>query len=239
MLDFQHYQIAFTAHIRDPKSNPKPAMVNNGRMAIYREIVFNNLVSSVSACFPVCKSISGQRAWQKLVRRFFTEHQATTPLFREIPQQFLHFISSLHELPEYYRQLAHYEWAELAVSSLSDNPPNAHTGDDLLDGIPALAPHMLLAYDYQVHRISRQHKPTKQVKTYILMFRSREFKVNFVELNAMTYELLHLLATQNLTGRQALLKIANDLHHPDPEIIVQFGLQVLLDLQQQNALHSA
>jgi uncharacterized protein len=237
MLDFQRYQIAFTAHIRDPKNNPKPPRVRDSRMAIYREIVFNNLVGSVSACFPVCKSISGQRAWQQLVRRFFTEHQATTPLFREIPQQFLHFIAGLEELPEYYRQLAHYEWVELAVSSMPDNPNVRSAKPDLLDSTPALAPHMLLAYDYAVHTISKQHKPTGEVKTYILMFRTTDFQVKFIELNAMTYELLKLLETRTLTGRQALLEIAKNLNHPEPEMIVQFGQQILEDLQQQGAIY--
>ena len=117
MLDFQRYQIAFTAHIRNPSANKKPAHVNIARMAIYREIVFNNIFSSVSACFPVGKSILGARAWRKLVRAFFANHQATTPIFREIPQQFLQFIESRVDLPIYFQPLAHYEWVELAVAS--------------------------------------------------------------------------------------------------------------------------
>ena len=82
MLDFQRYQIAFTAHIRDPNANKKPARVQDTRMAIYREIVFNNIFSTVSACFPVCKSIMGTRAWRKLARAFFANHQATTQIGR-------------------------------------------------------------------------------------------------------------------------------------------------------------
>ena len=108
MLDFQHYQLAFTAHIRDPSANKKPARVQNTRMAIYREIVFNNIFSSVSACFPVCKSMMGARAWRKLVRAFFANHQATSPIFREIPQQFLQYINTKIDLPIYFQSLAHY-----------------------------------------------------------------------------------------------------------------------------------
>ena len=72
-------------------------------MAVYREIVFNNIFGSVSACFPVCKSILGARAWRKLVREFFAQHQATTPIFREIPQQFLQFLKTTKNLPDYFR----------------------------------------------------------------------------------------------------------------------------------------
>ena len=94
MLAFQKYQLEFTAHIRNPGANKKPAQVKDARMAVYREIVFNNIFGSVSACFPVCKSILNARAWKKLVREFFAQHQATTPIFREIPQQFLQFLKT-------------------------------------------------------------------------------------------------------------------------------------------------
>ena len=117
MLAFQKYQLEFTAHIRNPAANKKPAKVKDARMAVYREIVFNNIFGSVSTCFPVCKSILGARAWKKLVREFFAQHQATTPIFREIPQQFLQFLKTTKNLPDYFEQLAHYEWVELAVAS--------------------------------------------------------------------------------------------------------------------------
>ena len=89
MLEFQRYQLEFTAHIRNPKANKKPVQVDDARMAVYREIVFNNIFGAVSACFPVCVQVLGKHAWDKLVRQFFANYQATSPIFREIPQQFL------------------------------------------------------------------------------------------------------------------------------------------------------
>jgi hypothetical protein len=41
--EFQQKQYAFAAHIRDPEQNPAPAGVEDRRMAIYRELFFNNL----------------------------------------------------------------------------------------------------------------------------------------------------------------------------------------------------
>ena len=89
MLDFQRYQLEFTAHIRNPKANKMPDQVNDVGMAVYREIVFSNVLNSVSACFPVWVQVLGKNAWDKLVRQFFANYQATSPIFREIPQQFL------------------------------------------------------------------------------------------------------------------------------------------------------
>ena len=117
MLDFQRYQLEFTAHIRNPKANKMPDQVNDVGMAVYREIVFFNVLNSVSACFPVCVQVLGKNAWDKLVRQFFANYQATSTIFREIPQQFLQFLNTVGNLPAYFQQLAHYEWVELAINT--------------------------------------------------------------------------------------------------------------------------
>ena len=241
MLDFQKYQIAFTAHIRDPKHNPKPAKVKNSRMAVYREIVFNNIYGSVSACYPVCQNVLGKRKWQQLCRTFFAQHQANSPLFREIPEIFLNFLTT-HDLahlklPAFISQLAHYEWAELAVSNITEKTYCLSENIDFLEETPILtSAHMLLEYDYPVHMISKRVQPTEQTKTYILMFRNNTFKVNFIELNAITFELLRQIINSRINGRQALLDIANTLQHPQPEMIVQFGQTILEDLLKQGAI---
>lgn len=237
MLDFQRYQLAFTAHIRDPNTNKKPARVQDTRMAIYREIVFNNIFSTVSACFPVCKSIMGARAWRKLVRTFFANHQATTPIFREIPQQFLQFIDTKIYLPLYFQSLAHYEWVELAVASLQTDSINLSIKIDLLNEKPILAPaHMLLSYDYAVQSISKRHLPKSVEQTYLLVFRNAENKVKFIELNPITFQLLNLIQTNELTGKQALTKLAEEIAHPDVGAIITFGVEILADLVKQQAI---
>ena len=237
MLDFQRYQIAFTAHIRNPSANKKPARVQNTRMAIYREIVFNNIFSSVSACFPVCKSILGVRAWRKLVRAFFADHQATTPIFREIPQQFLQFIDTKIDFPVYFLSLAHYEWVELAVASVQTDPIKLSKKTDLLNEKPMLAPaHMLLSYDYAVQSISKRHLPKGTEQTYLLVFRNIENKVKFIELNPITFQLLNLIQTNELTGKQALTKLAEEIAHPNVGAMITFGAEILTDLVNQQAI---
>ena len=237
MLDFQRYQVAFTAHIRDPNSNKKPAHVQDTRMSIYREIVFNNTFSTASACFPVCKSIMGARAWRKLVRAFFANHQATTPIFREIPQQFLQFINTRIDCPVYFQSLAHYEWVELAVASLQTEPMRLSKKTDLLNEKPILASaHMLLSYDYAVQSISKRHLPKGAEQTYLLVFRNAEHKVKFIELNPITFQLLNLIQTNELTGKQALTKLAQEIAQPDVDVIITFGAEILTDLANQQAI---
>ncbi len=237
MLDFQRYQLAFTAHIRNPKSNKKPAKVDDARMAVYREIVFTNILNSVTTCFPVCVQVLGERDWEKLVRQFFAKYQATTPIFREIPQQFLQFLNTVKYLPIYFEQLAHYEWVELAVNSQPTMPPKLSKPLDFLNEKPVLAPaNKLLQYDYAVHKISARHKPKTREKTYLLVFRNLDNKVKFIELNPVTFQLLKLIDENNITGKQALVRLAEDIKHPDANVAIQFGVEILTGLAKQQAI---
>lgn len=232
---FQQYQLVFTAHIRDPKAHSKPSGVVDQRMAVYRHAIFNNFFNIVSACFPVCQQVLGVRAWKKLLRRYVAGYAAQTPIFREVPETFIAFINTLEDLPAYIKALAHYEWVELQVSHLPvvDTQLSAHP--NILDEYPQFAPHQLLAYDYPVHQISRRHVPKQISPTYLLVYRDRAFDVRFIALNPVTFQLLTILEAQACTGRQAITALANTLGQ-DPQRLIAFGEEILLDLCQQQAL---
>ena len=237
LLDFQLYQAQFSAHIRNPTHNKKPLNVNSSRMAVYKKAVFNNIVESVSVCFPVCQAVIGKHAWQQLMREFVATYASSSPIFREIPQQFLLFLQPVASVPAYFKQLAHYEWVELAVTMQQTEPVTLSEQMDLLHEKPILAAaHMLLEYDYAVHQISAKFKPKQMQKTTLLVFRDTEFQVKFIELNPVTFRLLQLLKEQDLTGEQALMQIANEIQHPDTGAIVAFGFTILTDLANKQAI---
>jgi uncharacterized protein len=241
MLDFQRYQTEFTAHIRNPAVHKKPTGVNAARMAVYRSAVFNNIFESVSVCFPVCQKAIGKRAWRELVKEFVKNYPAQSPIFREIPQQFLQFLNAQKTQPAFLAQLAHYEWVELVVGSLKTEELKLSKKPDLLHEKPVLAPaHMLLEYDFAVHKISQRKLPKSNPKlsekTYFLVFRNAEFAVKFIELNPMTFQLLQLIKEKNMTGEQALIHLAEAIQHPNPDVVIQFGAEILADLASQQAI---
>ena len=238
---FQQYQLQFASHLRNPQQNPRPAKVSAKRMRLYTQLVFHNWESSVSACFPVAKKTLGIRAWEKLVRQFFIHHQCHSPLFRQIPEEFLRFLESADGLPPYLKSLAHYEWIELALSvaDVSIDMTGVDSVGDLLAGQPVFTPAIaLLSYDFPVQRISPRFKPMQPLAqpVNLLVFRDIEDDVKFIELNPVTARLLGILQADKLTGRQALEKIAAEMAHPDPQVIIQYGLPILLDLKAQGAI---
>lgn len=237
---FQQFQYAFARHIRDPRRAPRPAGVPARRMGIYNELLFNHFSGFLDTCFPVCRSVIGPVRWQKLLRGCFRDWQCTTPWFREIPREFIDYLVSdlqTQPLPPWFAELAHYEWAELAVDVMEVAEVAVAADGDLIAGMPVVNPTLMnLAYQWPVHRIGPDYRPRKPQPTQLLVFRDADDVVQFSETNPATARLLALLAGGGLSGRAASLQLAAEMQHPQPERIVQHARGILADLQQQGVI---
>ena len=91
--DFMARQLAFAAHLRDPEHCPAPADLDDRRMGIYRELIFNNVDSLLAGNFPVLHGLLPKDRWQALVRDFLIRHRARSPLFPELAQEFLGYLA--------------------------------------------------------------------------------------------------------------------------------------------------
>jgi hypothetical protein len=235
--DFQHFQRAFAGHLRDPHHAPRPAGVPARRMAVYNELLFNNICGFVDACFPVSRAILGEKRWRRLCRTFYRDWPLHTPWFREIPREFARYLAEAdirQPLPAWLAELAHYEWAELAVDVM-DSPIPAHDpAGDLLTRPVALNPALLnLAYAWPVHRIGPDYRPRKPQATHLVVYRDADDCVQFSAINAVTARLLALLAAAPTTGEAAIRQIAAELQHPAPEQLLAHGAALLDDLRRQ------
>jgi hypothetical protein len=239
--EFQRYQLAFTAHLRDPKAHPRPAGVEARRMKVYNALLFNNIEGFLLACFPVLRQVLGARKWAKLVRAFFSTHRSRTPYFRQIPDEFIQFLQNEWTPPAGYPPfllaLAHYEWIELVLSVSNRSADRAvDTDGDLLDGVPLLNPVLAnLRYDWPVQRIAPRRR-IQAAETWLLVFRDQDDQVQFSAINAFTARLLTLLEPGTLSGRTALETIAAESRHPDPARVIQAGAALLQDLRVRGAI---
>lgn len=211
-------------------------------MRVYSGLVYNNIESFLLTCFPVLRKVLGLRRWTRLVRAFLATHCSHSPFFRQIPDEFIHFLQTewmaSAYYPAYVQELAHYEWIEL-VLSISTRVPDWSRIDpegDLLEQRPMLNPVLAnLHYRWPVQRISPRVRiaPTE---TYLLVFRDAGDQVQFMEINTFTARLLNLLETIELTGRRALEIVAKESCHPAPEVVIRGGLMAMLDLHARGAL---
>jgi hypothetical protein len=238
-------QMAFAAHLRDPDSHPAPAGIEDRRMKIYRDLFLGNLVSLLGSSFPVLRKILGEDRFRKLVRQFLKEHRSHTPIFAEVPEEFVSFLQARQghapDDPPFLLELAHYEWADVALKT-RDFPIDWETIDpagDLLTGIPVVSPMAWpLAYQFPVHRITADFQPNAPdaQPTRLLVYRSLNDVVGFIEMNAVTARLIELADDnpQHRSGRQLLLHIAAELGHPDVETVIAGGLQILTRMREKD-----
>ena len=233
---FKQQQYAFAAHIRNPETNPSPDGIEDRRMAIYRELFYNNVEGFLANTFPVLNSLIDETAWHRMARDFYSMHQSHTPLFLEIPREFLTYLEHEREQndsdPAFMYELAHYEWTELALSVAEDNEKTGYDAEaDLLETRPVLSSVAWpFVYHYPVHRISPEFQPEQpgDQLTYLLVYRDHEDEVGFIELNDVSARLFSLLQeTTETSGRNAMKTIAEELQHPDPEVVINGGLGIL------------
>ena len=242
----EQLQAAFAGHIRNPANVPPPAGIEDRRMQVYRELFFNNISQLLAGNFPVLRRLYDAAGWSQLVREFYVEHRAETPLFPELPQEFLRYVQEQRQGrggdPPFLLELAHYEWVELALSleqidlaAIMANPEG-----DLLEGIPLLSPlAWSLSYRYAVHRISEDFRPAEPPAemTHLLAYRNRADDVRFMQLNEVSQGLLALMREQPaLSGRRLLMLAAEKIRHSTPEAVIESGGALLHDLRQRDVV---
>lgn len=240
--DFQRMQYAFAAHIRDPQHVPAPDGVEDRRMAIYRELFFNNLNSLLSSTFPVLKKLYSDDTWRRMIRRFLQKHSAQTPYFLELPREFLEFLQDEYE-PEaddfpFLVELAHYEYIELAlsVSDASNDLDGVDPDGDLLAGVPVKSElAWVYAYRYPVHRISTDYLPQEPAEqpVYLALYRGGDDKVGFLELNPVTAGLLNAIEQNDAgtSGERLLRDLADQIGYADTATFVDHGRAALREMR--------
>ena len=170
-------QYQFAQAIRDPDNNPAPVNIEPRRMAIYQELFYNNIEGFITNGFPVLREITSDNAWDNMIRDFLIKHDCKSPLFHEISREFLAYLDNERDCeqdPIFMKELAHYEWVELALS-ISDadiQPFQLELGQDSLSLKLVSSPvAWTFAYHYPVHLIGPDFLPDKQVNSlYFCLF---------------------------------------------------------------------
>ena len=238
-------QHIFTQYMRDPENSPMPEDIEPRRMSIYADLVFRNIESFIANSFPVLRQVIGDGEWQKILRGFVKKHISKTPYFPKLPLEFLNYLEREQdetELPEFCIELAHYEWIEISLSfdSKEISFENVDRNGDLLKGIPALSPLIEpLVYQWPVHKISSDFIPKEKSSQpiYLLVYRDQHYGISFIELNQIAAKLIEeLQKNSDKTGEEILLQIADQLKHPDPNIVIEGGLEVIRDFKNRDII---
>lgn len=240
-------QYAFAAYLRDPSAGSTPAGVEPRRLRVYAELIYNNVESLLSSNFPVIRALYNQTGWQDLIRGFLRDHRANTPHFPEIGREFITFLGARHATdvgdPPFLPELAHYEWAELALAfdtAEINTVPHDANGDPV-HGVPVTSPlAWIFTYRFPVHLIRTDFRPEAaplDSPTVLLLVRNRVDAVRFVEINPLTQLLFERLKENTVaSGLECLEALLSDVASPCTAELRETGITVLRDLHASEAI---
>lgn len=244
-MSFIDIQNEFMAHIRQPNTNPCPADVEDRRMAIYRELFFNNINGFVSSAFPVLKTLYTEQQWQLCVREFFSEHDCQSPYFLDIAEEFITYLMTSYVPkecdPVFMLALAHYEWIELDVSVTQADLNESELVTNQLTQSPLYLSKTArnLSYEFPVQHISEAFQPQQPSEQphYFVVYRDKDDEVQFLSTNAMTAMLLSIIDNNaGSTFAHVCQQVSENAPQFSLEQITQGALSTLTAMAQRQIL---
>lgn len=239
-----HRQLgALAAHARDPAAYPGPPGIEPRRLKVYSDLLYNNIEGLLAGTFPVIRKTLGDVEWHALVRRFFATHHSRTPLFTRIGRELIDFLESdagLDPQRPWLAELAHYEWAELALQLSEATLPAHDPHGDLLEGVPMLSPLAWpLAYRWPVASIGPDCQPVAipDAATLVLLRREADGGVHFSALSPLLFRLLELVAANaDSTGHTLLRQLAGEAGQDDFDAFLSQAVPMLARLHAEGVL---
>jgi len=245
-LNLQQQQHELTRYLRDPEHCTPPDSMNAARVKVYRDLVFNNLLTLLSGTFPVLVRTLGDADWRALLRIFLRDHRAQTPKFGEIAEEFVGFLASepaaLSERswPPFMVELAHYEWVEMALQQSDAEPLPTSDATLLLERPLRLSPLAWpLAYSWPVQEVGPDYRPQQPPAqpTLLLVRRSEDFTVRFSQLSALAWRLLQRIEQEpHLDGHQQLQALAVEAGMAGAADFMDNGLALLQQFHEQGVI---
>ncbi|GAC07340.1 DNA-binding domain-containing protein [Paraglaciecola chathamensis] len=246
MYDFQKTQLAFIDHLKDPDNNPFSHDIEPRRMAIYRDLFFNNIKGFLSSGFPVLESLYTTKQWNALARQFFAEHECRSPYFTDISKEFVEYLSNEYERqdhdPIFMAELAHYEWMELAVSirKLTQTQIESQAWDTSqpVSDVQLSPLASVVSYQFPVHQISQDYQPSEAGEpVYLVIHRDSDNQVDFTLITAMTAHLLVTIENNTHLSFESLHQsMIESLPQLEAEQVVQGVNQIVQQMLDEQIL---
>lgn len=215
-------QQQLAAAVRE-RALPAPFGIPSERLAVYRELVLNNVSGFIRSTYPVLRQICGDTLFDQKISLFFRQSELDSPYFVDIPKAFLDWLPAhASDLPPFALELAHYEWLELDLFRRADateavSTEAAPAAASPTEALPAAASQSpvqssltlssqlqltplleVVAYQYPVQQLSVQYQPAEPPAspTFLALYRNSAQQVCFLQLTALSSASLQLLQQQ-------------------------------------------
>jgi hypothetical protein len=215
------------------------------RFLVYRRLVRHTLREALELAIPRAIARLGTR-FDHYFARFLAERGPRSHYLRIVTQEFLDwcepqwFIDS--EVSPYIADLARHEALRIDIGSMVIDRTEREVYELELDrGIRFTEAMRVVSYRYKVHELSEaledRTEPTR-ADTRLLVYRSREHEVRYLELTALAAGILERLL-RHRTLRQALREACEDGDASLDTAVLEGSARLLSDLAERGVVLGA
>lgn len=186
----------------------------------YRRLIRNNIHNAMVQAFPIAFTVLSETRWSTLIDDFHAHHSAVTPQVWKLPLEFYSFVKANNytdkfSLP-FLNDLLHFEWIEIAVHTMEDQAPRpfCQEGDTLSDIIVVAPEYRMIRLKYPVHLYAAEEALHHPGDYFLLIFRTSDFDVQFVDLPA-----LHAFYFEQIAGGNTVREILKEVARSSNSIL--------------------
>ncbi|HEY5375607.1 MAG TPA: putative DNA-binding domain-containing protein [Polyangiaceae bacterium] len=213
------------------------------RLLVYRKLVRSNFREALRAVMPRSLARLGAR-FEPHFDEFLLARPPVTHYLRELTPRFLDFAlprwAADSSLPGYISDLARHEALQVEVASLLARPKNNLAAELSVDlGVEFIDAVRLVHYDWAVHRLPDDETSValpERAGTSLLVYRSPEHDVRYLELGPFAAALLAGLLGRRLSLRAALTEAAQQVGLALDDELLSRAARLLAELAERGAL---
>ncbi len=239
--------VAAWLEARGVSAEDRAAMLADGveRLLLYRELVRETLRDAVLIAIPRSAARLGQ-LFDAYLALFLQEQGAHSHYLREVAREFLDFCEPRWRadarIPAYIPDLARHESLCIEVGSQAAGADRSRSALELERGVRFIEAARLVEYAYAVHELAESETdrtPAAARRTALLVYRSPEHEVRYLELTPLAAGILKRLLNERRTLRVALEDACRDAGVALDARVVEGAARVLSDLAERGALLGA
>jgi len=211
------------------RSGKTPAIpgITEGRLPHYRRLVLNVVSGTISQAYPITRKVLSEKEWQESFERFFTEHDAQTPILWRLPYEFYLYIKDHDYATKFNKpwlnELLWFEWLEIAVHMMPDAKQEHYLkqGDLMNDTLVVNKDSRLIRLEYPVHLYPIAEVEERKGNYYLLIYREQESgTVRFVNLSVLhTFLLEKMLNATQRSVKEMLPELASEFKIQDTDFL--------------------
>lgn len=194
----QEHLSSFAAYCRTGVLDNIPG-IHKENISHYRKLVFNVIDDTLQNAYPLTHELLLAKEWHNVVNDFFSNHPCQSPQVWSMPKEFYEYLSKTnHPLLKKYpflEELLWFEWIELELYMMEDKVADfTITGDVLFSKLVLNPEHILVSFQYPVHKKSGNHITLADKSIYyVLAHRNKDGDILFNDLAPAMVRLIEYL----------------------------------------------